>query len=72
LEATLMARPCDIIPGRYPWPWSVDAIEPDLRGEVHQHDAAGASSTGDYCPGDRQHFSLAQRLNALGSVKPGQ
>jgi hypothetical protein len=25
---------CDTIPGRYSWPWSVDAIEPDLRGEV--------------------------------------
>ncbi len=38
---------CDTFAGRYLWPWSVGAVEPDLRDEVHQHDAAG----GIQCPG---------------------
>jgi hypothetical protein len=43
---------CHTIPGRYRGPWSVGVVEPDLRGEAHQHDAAGTSSVGDHCPGD--------------------
>jgi hypothetical protein len=64
---------CDNTLGRYPWPWSVDAIEPDLRGEVHQHHAAGGHLVprGQW-PRWEQRSGLRHRLNAHGSVKPDQ